>query len=72
MKEMPADQERIITNLSLKTKTRRLCLDAKISVADAPRWWLGLYLDYKEDSHKKGPDTAKINDFAYNIDQTLT
>ena len=23
-------------------------------------------MDYKEDSHKKGPDTAKITDFAWN------
>ena len=42
------------------------------SDADFLRGQLGLYLDYKEDSHKKGPDTAKITDFALNIDQTTT
>ena len=42
------------------------------SAADFLRGRLGLYLDYKEDSHKKGPDTVKITDFAWNIDHTTT
>ena len=42
------------------------------SGADLLRGQLGLYKDYKEDSHKKGPDTAKITNFAWNIDLTST